>query len=213
MSLFSALKALINMSSGTNVLSRGNGLPGVGNTLLTSTITAATNTILNASAAAAFMRDTSNMSRNKEAKLATIAATVLFNLSLFLSPVFLTVPSFTATPTLIVINLCVLDGIVDVSFDSVSRTVPYCMYVVTVPFFCDVSRNVSVKVVACMTVGLVANGTGRGGVDTLVCMLTILFVLGCVFLWGVTGGFPNLLSQRFFCSDGVFLFLQLVPRV
>lgn len=191
-SLFSAVKALIKISSGTKVLSRRKGLPGVGKTLLTSTLTAATKTILKASAAAAFMRDTSKMSRKKEANLATIAATVLFNLTLFLSPVFLTVPTFTATPTLVVMKLCVLAGVAGVSFSSLSRTVPYCMYVVTVPFFCDVSRKVSVKVVACIILGLLAKGTGRGGLDLLVCMLTVLFVLGCTFLWLIEGAWGEM---------------------
>lgn len=182
MSVFSALKALVNITSGTSVLSGRNGLPGVGNTLLSSTMKAAMNTVYNASAIAAFMRDTSNITRNKHAKLASLMTTVLFKLSLLLSPVFLTVPSFTATPTLVVIKFLVLASMAGVSFGSVARTVPTFVTVVTVPFLCDVSRNVSVNIVSCIVVGIIANGTGRGGVDMLVCMLTILFVLGCVFV-------------------------------
>lgn len=181
MSVFSAVKALVNMSSGTNVLSRSKGLPGMGRTLVTSTVTASTNTILNASAAAAFMRDSTNIKTNTEANLTSVIAKLLFLLTVFFTPVFATVPNFTATPTLVFIKFLVMSTVMGISFRSLASTIPTCLYLVTVPLVCDVTRNVTVNMVSFMLVGLVYNG--HGGVAPLVCVLTMLFVYGCVFLW------------------------------
>lgn len=180
MSVFSAVNALIKIAAGTKVIAGSKGVPRLGRTFLISTVKAATNTVLNADAVAAFIRDTSKINRNKHDKLASFIATIYFLLSLFLTPFFLTMPNTTATPMLVLMNLVVVSSIGGISFVSCSRTVPTFVYVVFVPLTCDVSSKVILKVVDCILVGLLYKRAG--GLAPTVCVLTFVFIFG-FFLW------------------------------
>lgn len=105
--LFSSSKALVNMASGTNLVSNGNGFPGVGGTLCISDIDSITNTFVNASSIATCVRDASNITINNHAKLATIIINIVFLLIVFFSPLITVIPPCTATKTLVFINILV----------------------------------------------------------------------------------------------------------
>ncbi len=148
-SVFSAINALVNITRGKGLLGRGNRLPGTGNTLLTSTIKAYMNTSLNMSAIADCIRSDTNISTNNEANLTSIAATNLFLTSLILSPLFLTVPTFTAAPTVLFIKLLVLDSVGGVGFrNSVTSIVNNFLTIIVVPLACSVSGNVVFNVLS-----------------------------------------------------------------
>lgn len=177
--VFSAINALINLTSGANVVRRSKRVPRMGRTVVSSTVNAAMKSVVKDSAVAACIRDTSNVTRNKHSKFASLIANILFLLTLFFTPLFLLVPDTTAAKTLMLIKIFVVSSVAGISVSSVSRTLPTFVAVVVVMLACSVTSKVILKLLYCMLIGLKYNGRER--MDPAVCILTTLFVLGFVF--------------------------------
>lgn len=180
--VFSAVKAILKLISGLNIgRGRGKRVPNIGRTVVDSTVNAATNTLLNDSAVAACIRDTSKITRNNGSNLASFFINLVFVLDVFLTPVFLLVPDTTADNTLMVINMLVVSSFGGVRLRSVSRSFPTFVAVVAVILYCDVTSNVYLNVLDCILVGVVINGFGSLGLA--LCVLDVFLLFGCIFDW------------------------------
>ena len=116
------------------------------------------------------------------AVLGTATTAILFGLSLFLSPIFLAIPSFATAPALIVVGFYMLTNVTHIDFDDFSEALPCYICILAMPFFYSISEGISMGVISYVILNLMTGKAKEKKISALMYVLTVLFILKYVFL-------------------------------
>ena len=107
---------------------------------------------------------------------------ILFGLSLFLSPIFLAIPSFATAPALIVVGFYMLTNVAHVDFDDFSEALPCYICILAMPFFYSISEGISMGVISYVILNLMTGKAKEKKISALMYVLAVLFILKYIFL-------------------------------
>lgn len=114
--------------------------------------------------------------------LTAIVTGLLFLLSVFFAPLFITIPAFATAPALIMVGFLMFSSVVEIRFDddNLLEAIPAYIAIIAMPLFYSISEGISLGIISYVVLHLV---TGKGKkVKPLVYILALLFILKYVFL-------------------------------
>ena len=107
--------------------------------------------------------------------LASIVTAICFAFAIFLSPIFLAIPSFATAPALVIVGVLMLDSILKVDFADITESLPAFVTLIMMPFAYSISEGI---VFGGITYVIVKIFTGkRKEVSGLMYVLAILFMI------------------------------------
>ena len=111
-----------------------------------------------------------------------MVAAILFALSLFLSPIFLAIPSFATAPALIVVGFLMLTSILKVNFEDYTEAIPAYVAVIAMPFMYSISEGIAMGIISYVVINLVTGKAKEKNITPLMYVLAVLFVLKYILL-------------------------------
>ena len=108
--LFDTLGTLIGVSSKANMLDKDGKLPRIKGALLADAVGTTAGAVLGTSTTTTFVESSSGVAEGGRTGLTAVTTAVLFGLSLFLSPIFLAIPSFATAPALVIVGFYMLSA-------------------------------------------------------------------------------------------------------
>ena len=111
-----------------------------------------------------------------------MVAAILFGLSLFLSPIFLAIPSFATAPALIVVGFLMLTSILKVNFEDYTEAIPAYVAVIAMPFMYSISEGIAMGIISYVVINLVTGKAKEKHITPLMYVLAVLFVLKYILL-------------------------------
>ena len=109
-------------------------------------------------------------------------AAILFGLSLFLSPIFLAIPSFATAPALITVGFLMLTSVVKIDFQDYTEAIPAFIAIIAMPFMYSISEGIAMGVISYVVINLLAGKAKEKKISVLMYVLAVLFVLKYIFL-------------------------------
>ena len=109
--MFDTLGTLIGVASKADMLDKDGKLPKIKGALLSDAVGTSVGAVCGTSTVTTFVESASGVAEGGRTGLTAIVAAILFGLSLFLSPIFLAIPSFATAPALIVVGFLMLTSI------------------------------------------------------------------------------------------------------
>ena len=180
--MFDTLGTLIGVASKANMLDAQGRLPRIRGALLSDSVGTAVGAVLGTSTTTTFVESASGVAEGGRTGLTAVVAAILFAPSLFLSPIFLAIPSFATAPALIVVGFLMLTSILKVNFEDYTEAIPAYVAVIAMPFMYSISEGIAMGIMSYVVVNLV---TGKGKVKritALMYVLAVLFVLKYILL-------------------------------
>lgn len=129
-----------------------------------------------------FVESASGVSEGGRTGLTSVTTAVLFGLSLFLSPIFLAIPSFATAPALVVVGFYMLTNVTNIDFNDISEALPCYICIAAMPFFYSISEGISMGVIAYVVLNLMTGKAKEKKISLLMYVLAILFVLKYLLL-------------------------------
>ena len=143
-------------------------------------------TLVGVSAKADMLDEEGKLPHIKGALLADAVATtfgaILFGLSLFLSPIFLAIPSFATAPALVIVGLYMLSNVTNINFTDMSEAIPAYVCIIAMPFFYSISEGISMGIISYVVINLITGEAKDKKISALMYVLAILFILKYIFL-------------------------------
>ena len=124
----------------------------------------------------------SGVSEGGRTGLTSATTAILFGLSLFLSPIFLAIPSFATAPALIVVGFYMLTNVTHIEFDDFSEALPCYICILAMPFFYSISEGISMGVISYVILNLMTGKAKEKKISALMYVLAVLFILKYIFL-------------------------------
>lgn len=173
--IFDTLGTVIGCASKANLLDEEGKLPQIKGVLLADAVGTTVGACLGTSTITTFVESSSGITEGGRTGLTSITVGVLFLLSLFLSPLFLTVPSFATAPALIVVGFMMMQQVVNIDWSTLEDAVPAFICITMMGFAYSISEGISFGIISYVVLHVL---TGKAkDLNVLMYVLAVLFVV------------------------------------
>ncbi|MCI8270630.1 MAG: NCS2 family permease [Lachnospiraceae bacterium] len=180
--LFDTLGTLIGVASKADMLDREGKLPRIRGALLADAIGTSVGAVLGTSTTTTFVESASGVAEGGRTGLTAVTAAVLFGLSLFLSPIFLAIPSFATAPALVIVGFLMMTSITKIDFADYTEAIPAYIAIIAMPFMYSISEGIAMGVISYVVVNLVSGNGSKKRISPLMYVLALLFVVKYIML-------------------------------
>lgn len=180
--LFDTIGTLIGVSAKADMLDENGKLPRIKGALMADAVATTVGAVIGTSTTTTFVESASGVSEGGRTGLTSVTTAILFGLSLFLSPIFLAIPSFATAPALVIVGLYMLTNVTNIDFNDMSEAIPCYVCIIAMPFFYSISEGISMGVITYVVLNLITGKAKEKKVSALMYVLAVLFVLKYVFL-------------------------------
>ena len=180
--MFDTIGTLIGVSSKADMLDENGKLPRIKGALLADAIATTAGAVLGTSTTTTFVESASGVSEGGRTGLTAVTTAILFGLALFLSPIFLAIPSFATAPALVVVGFYMLTNVVNIDFNDISEALPCYICIGAMPFFYSISEGISMGVISYVALNLLTGKVKEKKISILMYVLAVLFILKYIFL-------------------------------
>ena len=141
--LFDTAGTLIGVAEKADLLDEDGNLPKVGGALMTDAIGTVVGACLGTSTVTSYVESSAGVAQGGRTGLTAVTAGVLFIAALFLSPVFLAIPSFATTPALVFVGLLMLSSVKGMVFDGdMASAVGGFFAIIMMPFTYSIANGI-----------------------------------------------------------------------
>ena len=180
--LFDTIGTLIGVSAKADMLDENGKLPRIKGALMADAVATTVGAVIGTSTTTTFVESASGVSEGGRTGLTSVTTAILFGLSLFLSPIFLAIPSFATAPALVIVGLYMLTNVTNIDFNDMSEAIPCYVCIIAMPFFYSISEGISMGVITYVALNLITGKAKEKKVSPLMYVLAVLFILKYVFL-------------------------------
>ncbi len=180
--MFDTIGTLIGVSSKAGMLDENGKLPNIRGALLADAVATTAGALLGTSTTTTFVESASGVSEGGRTGLTAVTTAILFGLALFLSPIFLAIPSFATAPALVIVGFYMLTNVVHIDFNDISEALPCYVCIGAMPFFYSISEGISMGVITYVVLNVLTGKAKEKKISLLMYVLAVLFILKYIFL-------------------------------
>ena len=178
--LFDTLGTLIGCANEANMLDKDGRLPRIKQALLADAIATSAGAVLGTSTTTTFVESSAGVSEGGRTGLASVVTGLLFLVSIFLAPVFTTIPGFATAPALLFVGFLMIKAVVKIDFEDLTESVPAYLCLLAMPLMYSISEGIAVGVISYVVINLVCGKAKK--ITPLMYILAVLFVCKYIFL-------------------------------
>ena len=173
--MFDTLGPLIGVASKADMLDEEGKLPRISGALLADAVGTSVGAALGVSTTTTFVESASGVTEGGRTGLTSVTSALLFGLSLFLSPIFLAIPSFATAPALIVVGFLMISSVLKVDFSDLCQGIPAFITLIAMPFMYSISEGIALGTISFVVINVLAGPEKRKAISPVMYVLAILF--------------------------------------
>ena len=179
--LFDTMGGIMGMAAQAGLLDKEGRLSNLRGALLSDAVGTAAGAVLGTSTVTTFAESAAGMAEGGRTGLTSLFAALFFGLSLFLSPIFLSIPSFATAPALVVVGFLMMGAVRKIDFSDSAQGIPAFLCMAGMPFLYSISEGIALGVISYVVIHLCAGGEKRRSLSPALCVLAVLFLLKYIF--------------------------------
>jgi len=173
--MFDTLGTLIGVASKADMLDEEGKLPRISGALLADAVGTSVGAALGVSTTTTFVESASGVTEGGRTGLTSVTSALLFGLSLFLSPIFLAIPSFATAPALIVVGFLMISSVLKVDFSDLCQGIPAFITLIAMPFMYSISEGIALGTISFVVINVLAGPEKRKAISPVMYVLAVLF--------------------------------------
>lgn len=180
--IFDTLGTLIGVASKADMLDKDGKLPKIKGALMADAVATTSGAVLGTSTVTTFVESASGVAAGGRTGLTAIVTGLLFLLSIVLSPLFLSIPSFATAPALIIVGFYMMCNVVKINFNDYIEAIPAYLTILFMPIMYSISEGIVIGVISYTVLVLVTGKAKEKKLSPLMYVLSILFICKYIFL-------------------------------
>ena len=172
--IFDTLGTVIGCATKADMLDENGKLPKIKEILFADAIGTTVGACLGTSTITTFVESSSGISEGGRTGLTALTTGLLFLVAIFLSPLFLTIPSFATAPALIVVGFLMMQQVKDVQWGELSSAIPCFVCIVMMGLSYSISDGIAFGIISYVMINLLL-GKGKE-MSPLLYVLSVLFI-------------------------------------
>ncbi len=143
MDMFDTIGTLVGVATKANMLDINGNVPRAKQALLADAIGTTVGACLGTSALTAYVESASGVAEGGRTGLTAVSTSVMFGIALFLSPLFLMIPSPATSPALVLVGLFMLEPIKDIDLVNFSEAIPAFITLIIMPVTYSIADGIA----------------------------------------------------------------------
>lgn len=180
--MFDTLGTLIGVASKADMLDEKGKLPKIKGALMADAVGTSLGAVFGTSTTTTFVESASGVAEGGRTGLTAVVSAALFGLALFLSPIFLAIPSFATAPALIVVGFLMITSITKIDFADYTEALPCYICLIAMPFMYSISEGIAMGVISYVVINLLTGRAKDKKISILMYVLAVLFVLKYILI-------------------------------
>lgn len=164
------------------MLDKDGKLPKIRGALLADAVGTSAGALLGTSTITTFVESASGVSEGGRTGLTGLVSAALFGVALFLSPIFLAIPSFATAPALIVVGFLMVSAVLKIDLNNPFEGIPAFICIMAMPFMYSISEGIAMGTISYVVVNLFGGKERRKTISIVMYILAILFVLKYILI-------------------------------
>lgn len=181
-SLFDTVGTLIGLGAKANLLDEDGNMPGVRGAMMGESVATMIAGVLGNSATCCSVEVAAGIAEGGRTGLMALTTGVLFLLSMFLSPIFLAIPSFATAPALVLVGSMMASSVLSIDFSDPSESIPAFLCFVGMPFCYSIVEGVSLGIISYVGINLFCGKESRKKISPMMYVLAAIFILKYVLI-------------------------------
>ncbi|MDU4935476.1 MAG: NCS2 family permease [Peptostreptococcaceae bacterium] len=178
--LFDTVGCLVGVASKGDLLDENGKLPKAKQALFADAIATTAGALLGTSTVTSYVESASGIGEGGRTGLTAMTTGILFLLSLFLSPLFIAVPTQATSPVLIIVGVMMASSLKEIDFNDFTNAIPAFLTLAMMPFAYSIADGIIFGIIS-FTILKLATGKSKE-VNIYLIVLSILFALKFVFI-------------------------------
>ena len=178
--IFDTLGTLIGCATKADMLDKEGKLPRIKEALLADAIATTAGAVLGTSTTTTFVESSAGVAEGGRTGLSSVVTGLLFLLAVFLSPIFITIPSFATAPALLFVGFLMISAVTAIDFNDFTEAVPAYLALIAMPLTYSISEGIAAGVISYVVINLISGKAKK--ITTLIYVLAVLFICKFIFL-------------------------------
>ena len=173
--MFDTVGTLIGVSTKAGMLTKDGKVPNAKQALLADAVGTTVGACLGTSTVTTYVESASGVAEGGRTGLTAVTTSVLFFLAIFLSPIFLMIPSAATAPALILVGLFMISPVKNIKWDDYLESIPAFFTIIMMPLTYSIAEGIAFGMTSYVILHVL---TGKGKkVAILSYIITAFFIL------------------------------------
>lgn len=175
MDMFDTVGTLVGVATKAKMLDKDGNVPRVKQALFCDAIGTTLGACLGTSTVSTFVESASGVAEGGRTGLTAVSTAVMFLIALFISPLFIMIPSPATAPSLILVGLFMMSPIKEIDLEDFTEAIPAFLTIIMMPLSYSISDGIVFGVVSYIVIKALAGKVKDISLTTFI--IGILFVL------------------------------------
>lgn len=180
MSIFNNIGTVTGLSIKADLVDENNEVQNMNKSFLADSIGTVIAGLLGTSVIGTTLETSAGIAEGGRTGLTAVSTAIMFCLALFLSPIFLIVPSAAITPVLVAVGLSMTSAVKAIDFDEITEAIPAFLTLIIIPLTYSIADGIMVGILAYVVLKIV---TGKfKSVSIPMYLMAVLSLIKMLFL-------------------------------
>jgi AGZA family xanthine/uracil permease-like MFS transporter len=175
MDMFDTIGTLVGVATKANMVDEKGNVPRAKHALLADAIGTTMGAVFGTSAVTAYVESASGVAEGGRTGLTAVSTAVMFIIALFLSPLFLMIPSPATAPALILVGLFMLEPIKEIDLVNFSEAIPAFITMIMMPLTYSIADGIAFGMISYVIINFAAGKAKQISFATYI--ISALFIL------------------------------------
>ena len=177
--IFDTIGTLMGLAEKTGIVQPDGSIPHVKEAMMSDAIGTTCGAFLGSSTLTTYVESASGIAEGGKSGMTAFTVGVLFIMSLFLSPVFLLIPSAATSGALVMVGVLMLDSIKEINLKDLSDSFPAFITMITMVLTYSIADGICLGILSYVVIKIFTGNYKQ--LNATLCILSVLFILNFMF--------------------------------
>ena len=178
--MFDTIGTLVGVCVKANIVEADGRIPRVKQMFMADSIATTVGACLGTSTTTTYIESASGVAQGGRTGLTAFAVAVCFAVSLFFSPLFLSIPSAAMAPVLVIVGLFMMSPIKNIDLDNYAESIPAFITVIMMPMAYSISDGILLGMISYVVLNVLCGNFKR--ITPTMYILAVIFILKYIFI-------------------------------
>ena len=177
--IFDTIGTLMGLAEKTGIVQPDGSIPHVKEAMMSDAIGTTCGAFLGSSTLTTYVESASGIAEGGKSGMTAFTVGALFIISLFLSPVFLLIPSAATSGALVMVGVLMLDSIKEINLKALSDSFPAFITMITMVLTYSIADGICLGILSYVVIKIFTGNYKQ--LNATLCILSVLFILNFMF--------------------------------
>lgn len=173
--MFDTVGTLVGVSTKAGMLTKTGEVPNCKQALFADAVGTVVGACLGTSTVTTYVESAAGTAEGGRTGLTALTVAVLFFVALFLSPIFLAIPSAATTPALVMVGLFMMSPIKEIDLDDYTEAIPAFICIIFMPFAYSIAEGITLGILSYVVIKSISGKSREVSIFTWI--LSVLFLI------------------------------------